>query len=82
MASQVFCSGILVQWEQLRFVVVISGFQALPPLSVVLLYPRHNLPLPARHDCSVLEYLHSQHAAFTYPRNTQQGTKGVARNSK
>ncbi len=62
-------SGILVQWEQLRFVVAKSGFWVLPPLSVVLLHPRYNLPLPAGHNCSILEHLHSQNPAFTYPRN-------------
>lgn len=51
---------ILVQCEQLRFVVVICGIWVLPSLSVVLLHPRYNLPFPARHDCSVLEYLNSQ----------------------
>lgn len=43
-----------------RFAAVISGFAALPPLSVVLLHPRHNLPLPAGNDCTVMEHLHSQ----------------------
>ena len=68
MASRVFL--FLVQWEQLRFAVVLSCFWALPPLPVVLLHPRHDLPLPARHDRPVLENLKSRHQAFTHPRET------------
>lgn len=62
-------SSFLVQWEQLRFVVTISSFLALSPLSVILLNPRNNLPLPARDNGSILKHLKSQHPVFTYLRD-------------
>jgi len=41
---------------------------ALPPLSMILLYPRYNLPLPARHNCSIVKHLNSQNNLHIYER--------------
>lgn len=43
-------------------------FEALPPFSVVLLHPRYNLPLPARHNRSILKHLKIRHPAFAFLR--------------